>query len=85
MAPEKAGGRARRKASPERGKSEEIGRTVEKDGAPDRGVTLVDIDPWGAFFEKFWEQGHKGERVDRRDGERKAGKRTRMPGTKPVR
>jgi hypothetical protein len=85
MAPEKAGGLAPRKGSKGRGKSEQIGRTAEKDAAPDGGITLVDIDPWSAFFEKFWEQPSESEHADRRDGERKAGKSTRMPGTKPVR
>jgi hypothetical protein len=30
----------------------------------DRDVTIVDIDPWGAFFERFWEQAAEGESAD---------------------
>src|SRR3954453_15332721 len=49
MAAPKAGGRSRRKASAGRGKG-----TVENTSGPGGGVTMVDLDPWGAFFEKFW-------------------------------
>jgi hypothetical protein len=57
-----------------------------KDTRQDRDVTIVDIDPWGAFFERFWEQAAEGESADeRRGGERKPGKGPRTTGTKPDR
>jgi hypothetical protein len=81
MASEKEGGRVRRKGSAGRGE-----RVVEKDTRQDRDVTIVDIDPWGAFFERFWEQAAEGESADeRRGGERKPGKGQRTTGTKPDR
>jgi hypothetical protein len=43
---------------------------------------MVDIDPWGSFFEKFWEQAAEGESVDRHDGGPKPAKAVRTPGTK---
>jgi hypothetical protein len=58
MAPTKAGGRARRKGSAGLG---EGGRTAEKVAGPGGGVTMVDLDPWGAFFERFWEQAAEAE------------------------
>jgi hypothetical protein len=81
MASEKEGGRGRRKGSAGRGE-----RVVEKNTRQDRDVTIVDIDPWGAFFERFWEQAAEGESADeRRGGERKPGKGPRTTGTKPDR
>jgi hypothetical protein len=44
------------------------------------GITLVDIDPWGAF-EKLWEHPEEGEPADERRGEQVTGKR--MPAKKP--
>ena len=86
MAPDKAmGRRARRKASAGRGSSEPIDHAAETDAAPDRGITLVDIDPWSAFFEKFWEQPQEHEGAQRGDEGRKAGKNTRTSGPKSVR
>jgi hypothetical protein len=35
------------------------------------GVTVVDIDPWGSFFEKFWEQAAESESGDGHAGEQK--------------
>ena len=81
MASVKEGGRVRRKGSAGRGE-----RVVEKDTRQDRDVTIVDIDPWGAFFERFWEQAAEGESADeRRGGERKPGKGPRTTSTKPDR
>jgi hypothetical protein len=47
------------------------------------GVTVVDIDPWGSFFEKFWEQAAEGESGGH-EGERKPAEATGRP-TKPGR
>ena len=82
MAPEKEGGRTRRKTSTGRGDSERDGRTVEKAAGQARDVTMVDVDPWGSFFEKFWEQAAEGESADRHDGEQKPAKAVRTSGTK---
>jgi hypothetical protein len=76
MAPEKAGSGTRRHGGT-RGKSDPVEPAAGKDAAPG---TLVDIDPWSAFFEKFWEE--EGGDAGRRDGERKDG--TPMPDTKPA-
>ena len=43
---------------------------------------MVDIDPWGSFFEKFWEQAAEGESPERHDGERNPAKGARAAGTK---
>jgi hypothetical protein len=51
MAPEKDGSRIRRKAG--------AGRTVEKKAAQGGGVTMVDVDPWGSFFEMFFGAGRR--------------------------
>jgi hypothetical protein len=77
MAPGKEGGRTRRKGN--------ATRTIEKETGPGGGVTVVDVDPWGSFFEKFWEQPVEGESVDRREGGRKPAKGTRTTRTKPGR
>ena len=77
MAPEKAGGGARRRGGAGRGKSEPVERAAGKDAAPGR---LVDIDPWGVF-EKLWEQPNEAEPTHERGGERAAN--TPMPATKP--
>ena len=53
MAPEKAGGSTRRRGGTGRGTTEPGEPAAGKDAAP--GITLVDIDPWGAL-EKLWEQ-----------------------------
>jgi hypothetical protein len=82
MLPEKEGGRTRRKTNAGRSDSEQVGRTVEKTAGQARDVTMVDIDPWGSFFEKFWEQAAEGESADRHDDEPKPIKAARMPGTK---
>ena len=84
MPPEKEGGRTR-KTSAGRGGSERVGRTVEKAAGQARDVTMVDIDPWGSFFEKFWEQAAEGESADRHNGGPKPAKAVRTPGTKPGR
>ena len=76
MAPGKEGGRTRREGN--------VGRTAEETG-PGGGVTAVDVDPWGSFFEKFWEQPVEGEGVDRHEGGRKSAKGTRTTRTRPGR
>jgi hypothetical protein len=58
-----------------------VGRTAEETGQGG-GVTVVDVDPWGSFFEKFWEQPVEGEGVDRHEGGRKPAKGTRTTRTR---
>ena len=77
MAPEKAGS-IRRRGGTGRGAAEPVVPAAGSDGSP--GITLVDIDPWGAL-EKLWEHPEEGEPADGREGERKIG--TRMPAKKP--
>jgi len=43
---------------------------------------VVDIDPWGSFFEKFWEQATASESGGGHEGERKPAEVTGRP-TKP--
>jgi hypothetical protein len=45
---------------------------------------MVDIDPWGSFFERFWEQAEGGS-ADRHDGGREPAKGARTPDAKPAR
>jgi hypothetical protein len=80
MAPaKKEGGRIRRRPGGDQGDG---GRTVEsKTAEQGRGMTMVDIDPWGSFFEKFWEQA-EGESTNRPDGRRESARGTRPAGTK---
>ena len=59
-ADKKGGGPTRRKESAGRGGS---ARTVEEAGPND---TVVDVDPWGSFFEKFWGPA-EGQSADRDD------------------
>jgi hypothetical protein len=80
MAPEKEGGRTRRKAGAER--SENPRRRVEKKAAQSGGVALVDVDPWGSFFEMFWGPA-EGESADQHGQEPAKG--TRTADTKPSR
>jgi hypothetical protein len=84
MATEKEGGRTRRKASAERDDGKRAGRTVEEAVRSARDIPLVDIDPWGSFFERFWEPA-EAESADRQDGGRKPAKAVRTSGTKPGR
>src|SRR3954454_22253624 len=56
MVLKKESSRARREGSAGRGKRGPVGRAAEKGPGQSRGVAMVDVDPWGAFFEKFWEQ-----------------------------
>ena len=83
MAPEK-GGRTRHKGREGWSDRERVERTVEEAGQ-DGGGTLVDVDPWGSFFEKFWEQTAEGESVDRHESGRKPAKGTRTPRRKSAR
>ena len=71
MAPEKEGGRTRRKAG--------AGRGAEKAAGQPRDVAMVDVDPWGSFFEGFWEQagGEDAGRPEPAEG-------VRTPGAKPA-
>jgi hypothetical protein len=79
MAPEKKGGRARRKGSQGRGdKERHVERTAEGAGQVG-GITLVDVDPWGSFFEEFWEQTAESESADRHEIDRKPAKGARPP------
>src|SRR4051794_41405205 len=71
MAADKKDGRARPKRNRE-GSDHQAG-----------GVTVVDIDPWGSFFEKFWEQAAEGESGGHQ-GERKPAEATGRA-TKPSR
>ena len=73
MAPEKEGGHTRRKTSAGRDDGKRAGRTVEEVAGPARDIPMVDIDPWGSFFEKFWEPAEGGS-ADRPDGGRKPAK-----------
>jgi hypothetical protein len=74
MAPGKEGGRTRREGN--------AGRTAEKETGQGGGATVVDADPWGSFFEKFWERPVEGEGVDRHEGGRKPAKGTRTTRTR---
>jgi hypothetical protein len=84
MAPEKDGSRTRRKAGAERGDSGGARRKVEKKVAQGEGVTMVDVDPWGSFFEMFWGSA-EGASTDRHEGGREPAKSRRTPSTKPGR
>ena len=79
MAPEKEADRTRRKTSAGRGDS---GHTVEKTAGQARDVAMVDVDPWGSFFDKIWGQALEGESVDRQDIGPKPPKAARTPRTK---
>jgi hypothetical protein len=85
MTPKKEDGRTRRKTGAGRGDSERVGRTVEKAASEARDVTMVDVDPWGSFFDKIWGQALEGESVDRQDIGPKPTKAARTPDTKPGR
>jgi hypothetical protein len=87
MAAEKEGGRTRRKTNAGRDDGKQAGRTVEKASGPARDMPMVDIDPWGSFFERFWGQAAEGESADadRHDGGQKPAKDVRAPGAKPGR
>jgi hypothetical protein len=82
MAPKKEDGRTRRKTSAGGGDSERFGRPVEKAAGQARDVTMVDVDPWGSFFEMFLGQTEGGS-TDRHDGGRTPAKVVRTPGAKP--
>jgi hypothetical protein len=82
MAPEKNGTRTRRKAGAGRGDSGSVRRKVEKKAVQGGSVAMVDVDPWGSFFEKFWEQAAEGEGTDRHDGGREPAKGPRKTGPK---
>jgi hypothetical protein len=85
MAPKKEDGRTRRRTSAGRGDSEPVGRTAEKAAGQARDVTMVNVDPWGSFFDTIWGQALEGESADQHDGEPKPAKTVRTPGTKPGR
>ncbi len=84
MAPEKEGSRTRPKGSAGQSESKREEQAVEKDAAR-ASLTMVDVDPWGSFFEKFWEEAAEGESADHHDGGPKPAKVVRTPGTKPGR
>jgi hypothetical protein len=83
MAIGKNGARARPKANAGRDVSGRAGRTVADEVEEGEGATLVKVDPWGAFFEDFWEQAAEGGSADRLDGGREPAKGARRTGTKP--
>jgi hypothetical protein len=84
MAPEKDGSRTRRKAGAERGDGGSGRRRVAKKANPSGDVAMVDVDPWGSFFEMFWGSA-EGESTDRHDGGQEPAKGARAAGTKPGR
>jgi hypothetical protein len=84
MAPEKEGRRTQRKGSAGRSEGKRGEQAAEKDAAR-ASLTMVDVDPWGSFFEKFWGQPGEGESVDRHAGGRRPTKGARSTGTKPGR
>jgi hypothetical protein len=82
MAAEKESSRTRRKTSARGDDSERAGHTVEKAAGQAREVSMVDVDPWGSFFDKIWGQALEDESVDRQDIEPKPTKAARTLGTK---
>lgn len=82
MAPGKEGGRTPRKTSPGRSDSEHIGRTVEKGAGQVRDITMVNVDPWGSFFDMFLAQAAEGESASRHDDGPKPAKAVQTSGTK---
>jgi hypothetical protein len=85
MAPAKETGRASSKGNTAQVDGGHGRRPVTKEIRRDGEPTRVDVDPWGAFFENFWEQAADGGSADRPDGGREPAKRTRAKGTKPGR
>jgi hypothetical protein len=83
MTAENEGGPTGRKGSVGRGGHARIRRTVERAG---HDATVVDVDPWGSFFERFWGPA-EGESADRPPDKRRqpTKKGTRQTGTKPGR
>jgi hypothetical protein len=81
MAPEKNGSRTRRKTGADvtRVDSGSGRRKDEKKAGQDGGVPLVDVDPWGSFFEMFWEPAG-GEGADQHDAAQEQAKGTRTAG-----
>ena len=85
MAPEKKNGtRTRRKAGAGRGDSGSVRRKVEKKAVQGGSVAMVDVDPWGSFFEMFWGSAEDGS-ADGHDGGQEPAKGARTAGTKPGR
>jgi hypothetical protein len=80
MAPVKETDRARQKGSTERVDSRRGRRSVAQEIGRGGEPSMVDIDPWGTFFEDFWEEAAEGGSADRHEGERK---RPRAPGRRP--
>jgi hypothetical protein len=81
MAPEKEGGRTRRKAGAGRG-DQRAGRPVEKDTGQGREVAVVDFDPWSTLFDGLWGQPAEGGSAERHDDGRGPAKGARVAGTK---
>jgi hypothetical protein len=82
MAPGKEGGCTPRKTSAGRSDSEHIGRTVEKGAGQVRDITMVNVDPWGSFFDMFLAQAAEGESASRHDDGPKPAKAVQTSGTK---
>jgi hypothetical protein len=87
MAPGKQDGRTRRQGRAGRGQGgvEPVGRAVEEGATPGPSVIMIDVDPWGAFLGKFWEQQAEGEDTDRHDSGREPTERARTTASKPGR
>ncbi len=85
MAAAKEGSRSRSRGSTEAGKRGRSRRMLEEDTPLPRGAALVDVDPWSAFFETFWDQMEGGPVDDGHDGARVSDQDTRRPGTRPRR
>jgi hypothetical protein len=84
MTPEKEGGRTRRKAGAERDASGGGRHRAEKKAGQGGSVAMVDVDPWGSFFEMFWGPAEGGS-AGRHDGGREPAKGRRTAATKPGR
>ena len=84
MAPVKETGRARQKGSPERVDGGRGRRSVAKEIGRGGEPARVDVDPWGAFFEDFWEEGEAAGSgsTDRPDGGQEPAKGTRTTATR---
>jgi hypothetical protein len=84
MAPAKETGRARQKGSTGRVDSGHGRRTVAEEIGRGGEPAMVEVDPWGAFFEDFWGEGEAAGSgsADRPDGGREPAKGIRTKGTK---
>ena len=79
MAAEKEGSRARHKRSAGPAKRKRAGRPAEEDAKLGRGAAVIDVNPWSAFFETFWEPAEGEIADDGRGGAPISGNDTRTP------